>query len=540
MNIISPSAPQSLHNTQHSPLDEQDITSSRPLGISERFLVALRNGVGAADTLPLIVLDCSPATPILDADVIVAWAVLRLRHPMLASRIAFTTSGAEIVCSSALTQPRAVALAEACIEFALFDDRDRAVEALRASFGGQSPQCTIDIRAEMRVMWQRDVTGERGQYVFGMKTVHHQMDARRSIEVMRQFVALLAAPGRAQAELDAHFANPAGVVPPPKIPLPMENSFPHPSMFDAEERRKGREAFDEAFQKADALPCGLAYDGPAIPSGVYPRSICHTFSESDTALILRACKVQGVTVTQLYQASWAVATIEIGHEETKDGVCKRPGLSLHNGSYHCNTLLVVDLAPFIKALPRNIDIASERDISLQAASYPSTIGIPRGAFTQLDRSVVVWDAARRAKANHAALLQSPYFWHLIIHLQEPMQEFSDMAFSDSQEEPVVVLQPHPLVPAVSSIGDVSTMLPSSISASSGADCARDGLSDDKTICIADMMLCVRAPPTDGVSHLWTFDGRMTLQLSYDGASFSPARGDKFFGRVVDIFARVAV
>ncbi|KAH9940267.1 hypothetical protein B0H21DRAFT_893726 [Amylocystis lapponica] len=514
MTVIPSSAPKSPGNTRPHPMAEQDTTSSRPLSASEQFYVAWRHGVGAGDALPLITLDCSPATPISDANVIVAWAVLRLRHPMLASRIKFATSGAEIVCSSARTQARAIALAEACIEFALFDDRDHAVEALRAQFGGRNPQRTTDIRAEMRVVWYKDTTGERGQYIFGMQT----------------------------AELDAHFADSTGAVLPPKIPQPVENIFLDLSAYDTEERPKVKEAVDKIIRKADVLRCGLAYDGSEIQSGADHRCIRRTFSELDTALILRACKVHGVTVTQFFLASWAVAAIEIGHEETKDGVHKRPGLSLQNGSYHFNNLLVIDLAPFIKVLPGNNDIAP--NISLQLASYISTISISHTTFTQFNCSAVVWGAARRAKADHAAFLQSPYFWHLIIHLHIPIRdEFSGMSFSDSQEEPVVVPRPHPLMPSISGMGDISTLLPSSISASPGADpdCARDGLfeSDGRTIRIADMMICVRSPPAYGVSHVWTFNGKMTLQLTYDCASFSPARGDKFFGRVADIVAQVA-
>ncbi|KAH9940239.1 hypothetical protein B0H21DRAFT_582095 [Amylocystis lapponica] len=537
MSTIS-SAPKTADSTEPSVLTELDITSSRPLSPSERFFVFTRGKFGASDAFPLITLDCSPSTPILDDEVVLAWAVLCLRHPMLTSRVTFTASDPAVVCSAALTLSRAIARAKAHIEFAQFDDRDRALDELHAQFGGPSPVRAIDVRAEMHVVWQRDASGERGQYVFGMQTVHYQLDARRRIEVMRQFVELLATPGRAQAELDAHFAKGAGTVLPPKIPQPVESSFPDLGAFDAEERRKGKEAFDEFVRKANVLPCGLAYDGPETPSGSNIRCIRRTFSQPDTTRILQACKAQNITVTQLFQAAWAVAAVEIGREEACDVTRVRPGLALQDGLYHCNTLIPVDLAPYIRALPGNTN-AGGADVSMQLVWYTSTIALPQAA---LDVRDAVWAAARIAKANDAAFRQSPYFWHLVIHIQAPMQEHASIAFNGEEEAAGPVASPPPppplppLMPFLTSLGDISALLPSTISASS---CEGGTYTDGRSIRVVDMMVCMKVMPTTGTSHVWTFDGRMVLQLTYDSASFSAARGDKFFGRVADIFAGLA-
>ncbi|KAH9936042.1 hypothetical protein B0H21DRAFT_825518 [Amylocystis lapponica] len=504
---------------------ESHFISSRPLSYFERSWLVSRGIHGTTDALPLITLGCSPATPIADNDVVLAWSVLRLRHPILTSRISPQGSLPELISTSARTASQAIEQAGARIEFSIFDDRDQAIEALRMQWEGPNPTRVVDIHQDMHVIWQKDATGSLGHYVFGMQTVHYQLDARRRLDVMHQFAELLSAPWVAQEELDAHFSLVLKTS--LRIPMSIESNFPG-LVVDADdpEQRRGQEVYERLMGGAAVPPCGLRYDGPVDAHDIAVRTMRHVFPQSTTAHIMRACRAQNVTVTRLYQAAWILAAIEVGREQFGDADESRNGLPVHDGSYHFSFALPLDLVQYTKTQP--IAAPNDLDVSLKIVWSPSLISIPHSLSVGQDADVLLWDVARRAKAGHAALTQSPFFWPVIARFQA----FVESVLIDQSPETAL-----PFMPLLSSIGDVSNVLPSRIIARPGRN-SHGGSSNPKDIRVTDMYIFVKVPAICGLSHVWTFDGRMTVQLIHNGRSVSPALGDKYFGRVVDILARI--
>lgn len=232
-------------------MSEPRLTRSRPLSAGEVSYALGRRAGGTADPSTIVSLTCSPGYTVTDDQVILACAALRLRHPLFASHVTFIGTP-HFVVNSPVTQVHALRTAEAQIEFHTFTDQDDAVVKLRDEWLAVSLDKALDIRERTcAVWWGRDADTHSGKYVLGLLTTHFVTDQRRSFNLVRQFVELLASPGKAQSELDAHFS---GAVMPAPIPASIEDLVPKLDE-DEEAGSKAKLAFDELYMRfADKVP----------------------------------------------------------------------------------------------------------------------------------------------------------------------------------------------------------------------------------------------------------------------------------------------
>lgn len=199
-----------------SQLLEATNTQSRPMGLMELWYAIARQGGGMSDPGSILPLVCTGDHIIDDHDVVLACAALRLRYPLLASSQSFVGEP-HFVVNTPLTHAHAIRMAREQIEFHTFDDQDAAVVALRDRWLAFDPDDALDVRVRTcAILWARDADPRSGKYVLGIISSHSVTDNRRRLNLVRHFLELLSAPGKAQAELDAHFAgkNPTAPIPP--------------------------------------------------------------------------------------------------------------------------------------------------------------------------------------------------------------------------------------------------------------------------------------------------------------------------------------
>lgn len=222
-------------------MPEPPCTAYRPLSTVELMYAISRQGGGSADPSTIVSLVCSPGHTIADDDVVVSCAVLRLRHPLLASSL--TLLGApHFTVNSPMTQAHAIRAAKEQIEFHSFDDHDAAALALRDAWLAFDRDNALDVRTRTcSLWWGRDNDPRSGKYVFGLITTHFVADNRRRLNLMRQFLELLASPEKAKAELDAYFSTNSPPV--PVIPISVEQFQPKPS-GDGQEALRAKDAYD--------------------------------------------------------------------------------------------------------------------------------------------------------------------------------------------------------------------------------------------------------------------------------------------------------
>lgn len=225
-------------------MDETRLTRSRPLSFGEvTYAFSRRNG-GMADPSTIVSLTCPAGHTITDDQVILTCAVLRLRHPLFASHVTFIDTP-HFVVNTPATQAHALRSAKAQIEFHTFNDQDDAVLGLRDEWLAVDPDKALDIRERTcAVWWGRDADPHSGKYVLGLLTTHFVTDQRRLIHLVRQFVELLASPGKAQSELDTYISGAS----PALLPAPTEALIPTLSE-DEEEAGEAKLAFDELYTR---------------------------------------------------------------------------------------------------------------------------------------------------------------------------------------------------------------------------------------------------------------------------------------------------
>ncbi|KAI0942929.1 hypothetical protein AcV7_002211 [Taiwanofungus camphoratus] len=270
-------------------------------------------------------LDCVDSPPISDEHVVVACALLRLHHPILASQVVDTDSVPHYVYTSPLTEVHALRQTEAQIKFETFEDRDAAAVLLRDRWGGLDPRDALDMRTEVcTIHWSRHASGLRSQYVLGIHATHFTSDARGFFIVIRQFLERLAAPARAQAELAQELPN---IVSSIELPGPIESFLPYLTACSVDEQTKCRNAYsvlmtssslagsicdyfrlvsDIAGQQSQS---GLVPDGSLKEDVVDTGTLHHVWSEAETVIILRTCKAHSVSTAQLASVTMAVSSI---------------------------------------------------------------------------------------------------------------------------------------------------------------------------------------------------------------------------------------
>ena len=128
-------------------LRESKTTYRRPLGQNEIGYALVRGPRGYADSFSIVPLACSGGHTIADDEVVEACAALRLRHPLLASKVAYSTEKPpELVVHSPMTAAHALREARAQIDFHAFHDHDAATQALQNRWLSASPEDALDLR----------------------------------------------------------------------------------------------------------------------------------------------------------------------------------------------------------------------------------------------------------------------------------------------------------------------------------------------------------------------------------------------------------
>ena len=243
-------------------LRESTTTRRRPLGQNELAYVLIRGPCGYFDSFSIIPLICASAHSITDDEVIHACAALRLRHPLLASKVAYSTEGPpEFVIHSPMTEVHALREAQAQIEFSTFHDHEAAAEVLRNRWFSATAEDALDLRTgTCSLYWGRDIDPRSGRYILGFMTSHFVTDGRRRLNLVRCMLELLATPGRAKKELAEYFAGQTPVV---DIPAPWEALLPNtPGAPDLAEVTKAKAVFDELV-KLCAFLCSTQIKRPS-------------------------------------------------------------------------------------------------------------------------------------------------------------------------------------------------------------------------------------------------------------------------------------
>ncbi|KAI0942927.1 hypothetical protein AcV7_002209 [Taiwanofungus camphoratus] len=469
---------------------------TRPLGCMEQVFLQARGLYGHTDMFLIATLDCTNNT-ISDEHVVLACALLRIRHPLLASHVSNTDLSPEFVYTPPLTEVCAMEEARVQVEFGTFADRDQAVLLLRERWTSVDPLDTLDPAIGVcRVFWSKNVSGRAGKYVLGFYGCHSVVDGVGILCVARQFVEDLAAPDLAQAELAGHFSD---HVPFARLPEPMENLFPDPTATsDPAEQAKGEEIYDNLMGMPTMQMGGLVPDGSA--DTFKARIIRHTWSDSDTAKIIRACKAHGVTVTQLVSAIMAIAAAPPhgGIFEDCHFLHSRP---LPCSDYYCFKLhMAIDLSR------RSQMSSSEKAVYeavLRAAGYAIFVAVPRFKMPDHEGAVnEAWSIARQCKQSHDV---------------------------DSAVQP--------RLPLLSSLGDCSKQLPSRFVMTSAP--AESVLGKHHTlrrgeIIVSDMMISGRMLPDAMALHLWTYGSHLNVQLTHNSSYTSTILMDRYFRRVIEM------
>lgn len=265
---------------------------------------------------------------------------------------------------------------------------------------------------------------------------------------------------------------------------------------------------------------GLVPDGSA--DTFKARIIRHTWSDSDTAKIIRACKAHGVTVTQLVSAIMAIAAAPPhgGIFEDCHFLHSRP---LPCSDYYCFKLhMAIDLSR------RSQMSSSEKAVYeavLRAAGYAIFVAVPRFKMPDHEGAVnEAWSIARQCKQSHDVYVGSPYFWH-----------FNQRYLSTQLSHRDSAVQPR--LPLLSSLGDCSKQLPSRFVMTSAP--AESVLGKHHTlrrgeIIVSDMMISGRMLPDAMALHLWTYGSHLNVQLTHNSSYTSTILMDRYFRRVIEM------
>ena len=225
-------------------LRESTTTFRRLIGQNEIGYALVRGPRGYADSFSIAPLACSGGHTIADDEVVQACAALRLRHPLLASKVAYSTEKPpELVVHSPMTEAHALREARAQIEFHAFHEQEAATEALRERWLSATPEDALDLRAgTCSLYWARDIDPHSGRYILGFMTPHFITDGRRRLNLVRCMLELLTTPGRAKRELTAHFSGKTPIV---ELPPSLEGLLPQMGASDLSEVAKAKAAFEE-------------------------------------------------------------------------------------------------------------------------------------------------------------------------------------------------------------------------------------------------------------------------------------------------------
>ncbi|KAI0725951.1 hypothetical protein C8Q72DRAFT_561734 [Fomitopsis betulina] len=490
-------------------LRETTNTQSRPVGPAELSYTLSRKGGGMSDPGSILPLVCTAGHTITDDEVVLACAVLRLRYPLLASNMSFIGKP-HVVVNTPLTQAHALRMGKEQIEFHTFDDQDRAVTALRDRWLAFEPNDALDVRMRTCALWWgRDADPRAGKYILGVISTHAVTDNRRRLNVARSFLELLASPGQAQKELDAHFAGKATPVP---IPRPTEQLKPELS-DDETQAAEARAVFDELVSSLSSKPMsGIVADGSPSPPWI-PRILRKVWSAEETTRILRACKAHGVTITHLVNVAGALSSLPEDGESVTDQT---------DDAVYFEYMQPIDITAKTPAQAAQAFNGPDMEAACRVELYPVVLRVPRADVLH------VWEVARLFRERNAAFVHSPHFWRML-----------PMYLPFIKQSYVARLAGKPALPFMSSLGDLKTVLPSRYSVKAAGSEPEAGGYPGAEIRVSDNWTTGRIDPFSLVHHLFTFDGRLYLQFRYNVNRTSDALIEPWFDRLVDIVSQSA-
>ncbi|KAI0920506.1 hypothetical protein AcW1_002228 [Taiwanofungus camphoratus] len=491
------------------------VSPSRPLGFMERFFFDARGSRGHSDPYFIATLDSIDAPTLTDSQVTLAWALLRVRHPLLTARV---SDGPEpvLVCTPPLTETHAMKEARSQVEFDISENIGEAALKLQDRWVGVDARNTLDVRREVcTVFWCRGVGASAGKYVFGLNAIHSVTDGRSMLNLTWQFLEALAAPERARYELARHFDGQVSSI---KVPVAIESiSADRTATCGADEQK----AFGEAMKFAAMPMSGLVPDGTDNDDKIQSRVVRHVWSKLNTSRVVRACRAHGVTVTQLVSAAMVIAALP-----STDNSLAVPNASQRDGSKYFHILNMIDLSSRWRRLPKGDGI---NEAVLGISAYPTLLRIP-AAYEQAAQ--VVWDIAKQSKEHRIAYVESPYFQHFNRSYQSMLQSY------------VALCAGGPCLPAFSSVGDCSKLLPSryGIHPTTNGIVAPPGSPDNGLggeIVVTDIVIGLKAFNALPTLHVWTFNNELSMLLTHNSSHSSTSLIDPYFQRIVNIVTLLA-
>ncbi|KAH9934972.1 uncharacterized protein B0H18DRAFT_494514 [Fomitopsis serialis] len=504
-------------------LRETTSTFSRPLGRNELGYALVRGPRGYADSFTIVPLACSGGHTITDDEVVQACAALRLRHPLLASKVAYsTTKPPELVYTSPLSNVHALREAKAQIEFHAFHAQDASTEALRDQWLYANPEEALDLRnGTCSLYWGRDIDSRSGKYILGFMTPHFITDGRRRLNLVRCMLDLLATPGRAQHELVMYFAGKMPIV---EIPPALEGLCPDMRDTDPAELVKAKAAFDELVKLRSKPLSGLIPDGVIAEGNLQPRFIRQTWSPEETKSILRACKAHGVTITQLANVASAFACVQ------RPGAARFSGGPSDEDSHYFEFSQAFDVNTKVPRLTNN----GETETAIRIVIYPVVMSVPRAAVAESASQDAIWDAARQFKERNDAFVKSPYFWH-----------FTGFYGAIAVENYMAQMAGKPFMPYMSSMGDLKSVLPIRYPvhhhhANGIVNGVNGSTRHNAEIRVLDQISAGKIDPQVANFLMYTFDDRLNIQFKWNAGRTSDNLINSWFSRVVEIISQVAV
>ncbi|KAF9819154.1 hypothetical protein IEO21_02325 [Rhodonia placenta] len=491
-----------------SAMTETILTTSRPLGQAELWFLSRRQSRGLLDVHNVLTLQTSGGYSITERDVGLAFAVTCLRHPILTTRVSFTSSPPAFVCATPLTAKHALKASRSLIDFNTFQDVREAASAIHDAWSSSDGEHAIDVRdATCAVWWSKGIGRAEGQYLFGLQMAHFAADGRGRMNVMRHFLELLASPDMARAELSRFYAD---IAQPLHIPESLEELLPDVSSLSSDDITKGKETYEEYARWHSKPMVGLRLDRTDDTENIDPRMCVHVWSQSKSFAILHACKARGVTVTHLAIAAMALAALyDNQYREQAAG---------DEGAYYFTAWSVLDLSPRLQP-PTD---GYEPGTTTRAVAFPVFLYLVQPEAAE---PAPLWSLAVQCRDQFASFTKSPHFWQLI-HRVRPLlvQNHIDR------------MSGRPTLPFMSSVGDCTKVLPVSLPGAVGGP--QESTDQPPKIKVVDLSYGIRSDATSFGLHLITYDNRLSLRFVYNGLRADPAAMDAYFGRIIEIVSRV--
>lgn len=275
---------------------------------------------------------------------------------------------------------------------------------------------------------------------------------------------------------------------------------------------------------------GIVPDGSLSTSIFVPRFLRKIWTADETKRILQACKTRGVTITHLAHIANALSAL-------KD----KDQCAVVNGNGDSERIYLdfsqpIDLATRFPEQFHGLhgQASDEMETVVRIGMFPIVLDVPRSAVADAAHgsSTHIWALVERFKERNNAFIKSPYFWHFM-KMYNPL-------FIEAHQARVAGRPAHPFI---SSLGDLKSLLPAQYTVQ---ETEREGaptnnhsaVEEGAGIRITDMLVVGRLDNFSLSCHLFTFDGRLHLQLRYNAERATPALMEPWFDRLVDIVTQV--